>query len=170
MDDIRMLLNGGYAMLSFDFSPLFRSTVGFDRVMSLLDQAMAAGEGGYPPYNIEKTGEDQYRIVVAVAGFAEEDLTVEQKATTLLVAGRKTPREEGVTFLHRGLAGRPFERRFELADHVRVVGARLANGLLEIELVREVPEALKPRRIAITGGEQKAKPTLIEGEKVSQAA
>jgi molecular chaperone IbpA len=167
-----MLLNGGYAMLSFDFSPLFRSTVGFDRVMNLLDQAMAAGEGGYPPYNIEKTADDQYRIVVAVAGFGEDELTIEQKATTLLVAGRKGQREGDVTYLHRGLAGRSFERRFELADHVKVSGARLANGLLEIDLVREVPEALKPRRIAIATGEVagKGKPTLIEGEKVSQAA
>lgn len=158
-------------MLSFDFSPLFRSTVGFDRVMNLLDQAMAAGEGGYPPYNIEKTAEDQYRIVVAVAGFGEDELTIEQKATTLLVAGRKAAREGDVTYLHRGLAGRSFERRFELADHVKVSGARLANGLLEIDLVREVPEALKPRRIAIASEVAgKGKPTLIEGEKVSQAA
>jgi molecular chaperone IbpA len=161
-------------MLSFDFSPLFRSTVGFDRVMNLLDQAMATGEGGYPPYNIEKTGEDSYRIVVAVAGFGEDELNVEQKQTTLLITGRKGPREEGVNYLHRGLAGRSFERRFELADHVKVTGARLANGLLEIDLVREVPEALKPRRIAINSGEAaqlgKTKPTLIEGEKISNAA
>jgi molecular chaperone IbpA len=164
-----MLLNGGYAMLSFDYSPLFRSTVGFDRVMNLLDQATAATDGGYPPYNIEKTAEDKYRIVVAVAGFGEDELTVEQKGTALLVAGRKAPREEGVTFLHRGLAGRSFERRFELADHVKVAGARLSNGLLEVDLVREVPESLKPRRIAIAAGETvaKGKPSLIEGEKVA---
>jgi molecular chaperone IbpA len=166
-----MLLNGGYAMLSFDYSPLFRATVGFDRVMNLLDQATAASEGGYPPYNIEKTGADKYRIVVAVAGFGEDELTIEQKATALLVAGRKTPQEEQVAYLHRGLAGRSFERRFELADHVNVVAARLNNGLLEIDLVREVPEALKPRRIAIGASESaKAKPALIEGEKVADAA
>jgi molecular chaperone IbpA len=161
-------------MLSFDFSPLYRSTVGFDRVMNLLDQATSAGEGGYPPYNIEKTGEDSYRIVVAVAGFGEDELNIEQKHTTLLITGRKAARDEGVTYLHRGLAGRSFERRFEVADHVKVTGARLANGLLEIDLVREVPESLKPRRIAISNGEGtqggKTKPTLIEGEKVSNAA
>lgn len=161
-------------MLSFDFSPLFRSTVGFDRIMNLLDQAMAASEGGYPPYNIEKTGEDNYRIVLAVAGFSEDELNVEQRQTTLVITGRKAPREEEVTYLHRGLAGRSFERRFELADHVQVTGARLVNGLLEIDLVREVPEALKPRRIAIATTETaqvgRTKPTLIEGEKVSNAA
>jgi molecular chaperone IbpA len=155
-------------MLNYDFSPLFRSTVGFDRIMSLLDSATSANETGYPPYNIEKTGEDKYKIVLAVAGFGEDDLSIEQKEGTLTITGRK-PQEQNATYLHRGLASRYFERRFELADHVKVAGAGLQNGLLEIELVREVPEALKPRRIAIGTG-AKGGPKLVEGEKAEKAA
>ena len=155
-------------MLNYDFAPLFRSTIGFDRIMSLLDGATGANESGYPPYNIEKSGEDNYKIVLAVAGFGEEDLAIEQKEGTLTVSGRKQ-QEPSTTYLHRGLASRFFERRFELADHVKVSGAKLVNGLLEIELVREVPEALKPRRIAIgTGAAGTASGVkLVEGEKAA---
>ena len=158
-------------MLNYDFAPLFRSTIGFDRIMSLLDTATSANEGGFPPYNIEKVDEDKYKIVLAVAGFGDEDLSIEQKEETLLIAGRKR-QEQGTTYLHRGLAGRAFETRFQLADHVKVTGARLANGLLEVDLAREVPEALKPLRIAIDasgiGGKSGVK--LVEGEKAEKAA
>lgn len=157
-------------MLNYDFAPLFRSTIGFDRVMSLLDAATSGAENGYPPYNIEKTGEDKYKIVLAVAGFGEEDLALEQKEGTLVVNGRKQQEQAGTTYLHRGLASRAFERRFELAEHVNVVGARLVNGLLEIDLVREVPEALKPRRIQIAAGSVpggKGGVKLVEGEKAA---
>ena len=157
-------------MLNYDFAPLFRSTIGFDRIMSLLDSATAGNESGYPPYNIEKTGEDTYKIVLAVAGFGEEDLAIEQKEGTLTVTGRKPQEQSTTTYLHRGLASRYFERRFELADHVNVAGAKLLNGLLEIDLVREIPEALKPRRIAIGTGAAKSGVKLVEGEKAEKAA
>ena len=158
-------------MLNYDFAPLFRSTIGFDRVMSLLDSATSANETGYPPYNIEKTGEDTYKIVLAVAGFGEDDLAIEQKEGTLTVTGRKPQEQDGTTYLHRGLASRYFERRFELSDHVKVVGAKLLNGLLDIDLVREIPEALKPRRIAIGAqGTAKGGVKLVEGEKAGKAA
>ena len=142
-------------MRHFDLSPLYRSTVGFDRLASVLDQVMSAdvGQATYPPYNIEKTGSDAYRITVAVAGFADSELTVESRDGQLVVTGRKTETETETgsqpTFLHRGIATRAFERRFQLADHVRAVDAVTTNGLLHIDLVREVPEALKPRKIEI---------------------
>jgi molecular chaperone IbpA len=151
-------------MLNYDFSPLFRTTVGFDRIMSLLDSA-GGHDGSYPPYNIEKTGEDKYKIVLAVAGFGEDDIVLEQKEGTLVVTARKQ-QESDTTYLHRGLASRAFEKRFELADHVNVTGAKLVNGLLEIELVREVPEALKPRRISIGSASAKGM-KLVEGEKAA---
>ena len=139
-------------MRHVDFSPLFRSTVGFDRLASLID-ATLAGEGAqtpaYPPYNIEKTGEDAWRITVAVAGFREDELSVEGRDAQLVISGRKAAEEGERTFLHRGIAERAFERRFQLADHVRPVAARTENGLLHVDLVREVPEALKPRKIEI---------------------
>jgi len=141
-------------MANLDFSPFFRSTVGFDRIADLLDDALRAGEtDGYPPYNIELTGENAYRITMAVAGATESDLSVVQHENTLLVSGKARPAPEGVQYLHRGIAGRAFERRFSLADFVKVGGASLANGLLTIDLVREVPEAKKPRSIQIGAGQ-----------------
>jgi molecular chaperone IbpA len=137
-------------MRTFDYSPFYRATVGFDRVFDLLDSVANQTAGGYPPYNIEKAGEDAYRIVMAVAGFAEADLNVTQKENELLVTGQSAPNGHDETqYLYRGIAGRNFERRFQLADHVKVVGAKLANGLLTIELQREVPEEKKPRAIRI---------------------
>jgi molecular chaperone IbpA len=141
-------------MRHFDLSPLYRSTVGFDRLATVLDQVMSAdvGSNTYPPYNIEKTGEDAYRITIAVAGFSEDELTIETREGQLVVSGRKAEAEDKGTFLHRGIATRAFERRFQLADHVRAVEATTVNGLLHIDLVREVPEALKPRKIEIGKG------------------
>ena len=139
-------------MRTFDLSPLYRSTVGFDRMAGLMDQLMTAdtAQPSYPPYNIEKTGDDAYRISIAVAGFGENDLNIEVKEGQLTVTAKKAPVEgDKPVYLHRGIAERGFERRFQLADHVRVAGADLVNGLLHIDLVREVPEALKPRTIAI---------------------
>jgi molecular chaperone IbpA len=138
-------------MRHFDLTPLYRSTVGFDRLAGILDQVMTADpvQNTYPPYNIEKTGEDAYRITIAVAGFAEEELAVEARGGQLIVTGRKAEAEDKSTYLHRGIAARAFERRFQLADHVRAERAVTENGLLHIDLVREVPEALKPRQIEI---------------------
>lgn len=140
-------------MRNFDLAPLYRSTVGFDRMAGLMDQLMAGdtAQPTYPPYNIEKTGDDSYRISIAVAGFGEDDLNLEVKEGQLTVTARKVADETATkpVYLHRGIAERGFERRFQLADHVRVAGADLVNGLLHIDLVREVPEALKPRTIAI---------------------
>jgi len=144
-------------MRSFDLSPLFRSTVGFDRFASLLDTANRLDEQSvsYPPYNIEKTGDDTYRITMAVAGFSAADINLVAQANSLLVTGKASRDEKGGQYLHRGIAGRAFERRFELADHIKVKGASLENGLLHIDLVREVPEAMKPRTIQIqTGNDQ----------------
>ena len=150
-------------MRNYDLSPLLRATVGFDRMFNLLDTATRLDEGApsYPPYNIEKTGEDTYRIGMAVAGFSDADIEVTAKENSLLVAGKKDPETRDPAaerYLHRGIATRAFERRFDLADHIRVTGARLENGLLYIELVRELPEAMKPRSIAIeTGAADKRK-------------
>jgi len=141
-------------MRAYDFAPLYRATVGFDRVADLMDRALSgdASNSTYPPYNIEKTDEDAYRISIAVAGFSEADLTVEQRENALLVSARKAePAQEERTYLHRGIATRAFEKRFQLADHVRVTGASNSDGMLHIDLVREVPEALKPRLIEISG-------------------
>jgi molecular chaperone IbpA len=144
-------------MRTFDLSPLYRSTVGFDRLFSLLD-GMSNGDGQpYPPYNIERTGENAYRVTMAVAGFSEKDLEIQAKENVLTVTGeKKEEKEEGSEVLYRGIAARAFERRFQLADHVEVKGASLENGLLHIDLVREIPEAMKPRKIAI-GSTGKAK-------------
>ncbi len=142
-------------MRNIDLTPLYRSTVGFDHLAGLLDTVMShdVSTPTYPPYNIEKTGEDAYRITLAVAGFAEDELSIEAKEGVLTVSGRKEQPEEGNrSYLHRGIAERAFERRFQLADHVRPTGASVENGLLHVELVREVPEALKPRRIEIASG------------------
>lgn len=136
---------------AFDFSPLMRSTIGFDRVSRLLDSAARMDEAAnsYPPYNIEKSGEDQYRITMAVAGFAPEALDVTVTENMLVITGKAREDKAGVEYLHRGIAARAFERRFELADTIKVVNASFENGLLHIELAREVPEAKKPRQIAI---------------------
>jgi molecular chaperone IbpA len=145
-------------MRNLDFAPLYRATVGFDRIADLMDRVLTTdvAQPTYPPYNIEKTAEDGYRISIAVAGFTPEELNVEVKDGTLLVAARKGDEAEGKTYLHRGIATRAFERRFALADHVRVTGATHEHGMLHIDLIRETPEALKPRRIEISrGGEPK---------------
>ncbi|MDG5494252.1 Hsp20 family protein [Niveispirillum sp. SYP-B3756] len=150
-------------MRSYDLSPLFRSTVGFDRVTRLLEAAMNGEDNGsaYPPYNIEKLGDDNYRISMAVAGFAIDDIDITAHPNLLIVQG-KAKEQEGGTFLHRGIAGRAFERRFQLADHIRVTEANLENGLLHISLVREVPETLKPRTIPIIANvAQKAVPAPV---------
>jgi molecular chaperone IbpA len=138
-------------MRSFDFAPLHRATVGFDQIADIMDRVMTndVAQPSYPPYNIEKTDADSYRISIAVAGFAEDDLSVEVKENALVVSAKKATDEAERKYLHRGIATRAFERRFALADHVRVTGASHENGMLHIDLKREVPEALKPRRIAI---------------------
>ena len=137
-------------MRTLDFSPLFRHSVGFDRFQRLLDESTRMGSTNtYPPYNIVQTGEDGYRISIALAGFSEQDLDVTAKENTLVVSGTVSQDDDGKTYLHHGIAGRAFERRFDLADHIKVVDASLVNGLLNIDLVREIPEEKKPRKIAI---------------------
>ena len=157
-------------MRTIDFTPLYRSAVGFDRLARQLESAAATHEAnGWPPYNIETTAENAYRVEIAVAGFKPDELTIEVKENLLTVTGRKTANDDTApqkTYLHRGLAERDFERRFQLADHVVVTGADLTNGLLSITLERQLPEALKPRRIEIETG---AKP-LIEGKAKKKAA
>jgi len=146
-------------MRTFDLAPLYRSTVGFDRLFSLLDQVTGLDAApGYPPYNIERTGDNAYRISVAVAGFSEPELTIEAKESTLLIRGEKKEKTEETKgeVLHQGIAARAFERRFQLADHVEVKGATLEHGLLHIDLVRQVPEAMKPRQIPISNGKSNA--------------
>ncbi len=140
-------------MRHVDFAPLYRSTVGFDRLFSLLDSQTLADNGQtYPPYNIERTGENAYRVTLAVAGFGDEELSIEARENVLTVKGEKAESQESDQYetLYRGIAGRAFERRFQLAEYVEVKGAALENGLLHIDLVRVIPEAMKPRRIAIT--------------------
>ena len=148
-------------MVNFDFSPLFRSSIGFDHMVSLLDSARRIDQGGnsYPPYNIERTGDDSYRISMAVAGFDQSELNVETKENTLTINGVKN-KDDAKSYLYHGIAERNFERRFQLADHVKVTDAKLENGLLHVDLVREIPEAMKPRTIQI----QAEKSKLLEGE------
>jgi molecular chaperone IbpA len=138
-------------MRNFDFAPLYRSTVGFDQIANMMDRALTAeaSQPSYPPYNIEKLEDDAYRISIAVAGFSETDLNVEVREKSLIVSAGKADQDEGKTYLHRGIATRAFERRFHLADHVVVTGAAHADGMLHIELERQVPDALKPRQIQI---------------------
>ncbi len=157
-------------MTTFDLSPLFRTAIGFDRLARLADTAASAAEApSYPPYNIEKTGEETYRLTMAVAGFRPEDLDLVVKDNTLVVSGRVAPELQKTELLHRGIAGRAFERRFVLADHIVVDGADLQNGLLHVGLKRVVPEALKPRRITI--GAQAHDAIANDAQvKVSQAA
>ncbi|MGE0255243.1 MAG: Hsp20 family protein [Alphaproteobacteria bacterium] len=143
-------------MRTYDLTPLFRSTVGFDHVSRLLDAAFSGVDEGtsYPPYNIEKLGENEYRVTMAVAGFGEDDIEITQHQNTLSIKGKAKQADEQVQTLYRGIAGRAFERRFELADYVHVTGAKLVNGLLQVELAREVPEAMKPRTIAVQRASQ----------------
>ena len=148
-------------MRTFDLAPLYRSTVGFDRLFSMLDGVEATP--GYPPYNIERTAENDYRITVAVAGFSESELSIESKENTLTIRGEKQVKQDtAAEVLHQGIAARAFERVFQLADYVQVKGANLENGLLHVDLVREIPEAKKPRQIAINGGSPK--PQVVEAK------
>ena len=154
-------------MRTFDFAPFYRSTVGFDRLFSTLDQlvGMEGSASGYPPYDIERTGENAYRISIAVAGFTDADVSIEVKENTLTVRGEKQANKEEMTgeLLYRGIAARDFERSFQLADHVEVIGASVENGLLHIDLVREIPEAMKPRVIPIMSSRKvlEVKPTKL---------
>lgn len=155
-------------MRTFDLTPLYRATVGFDQIADLMDRALASdvGNATYPPYNIEKTADDGWRISIAVAGFSENDLSIELKDRALIVTARKAEDDSDRTYLHRGIATRAFERRFTLADHVKVTGASHVDGMLHIDLFREVPEALKPRRIEIASASARSA-NLIEDSKVN---
>ena len=146
--------------MHFDLTPLYKTTVGFDRMARMLDAANGFETNGYPPYNIERLDENEYRVTMAVAGFADDELNIEVKENTLTVSGEK--KQDGVKgeFLHQGIAARSFERRFQLADYVEVSGANLENGLLHIELKREIPEAMKPRTIQISNGGGKKSKTI----------
>jgi molecular chaperone IbpA len=159
-----------FSMRTYDLTPFYRSTVGFDRLFSLLDRATADGSPGYPPYNIERTGENSYRITVAVSGFSQAELSIVAKENTLTIKGEKTANENGNKgeVLYRGIAARAFERAFQLADFVAVKNASLENGLLHVDLVREIPEAKKPRSIPITTNAQG--PQVIEGSAGKVAA
>jgi molecular chaperone IbpA len=159
-------------MTTIDFTPLFRSAIGFDRLASALESAYRSEPGGYPPYNVEVTGQDKYRITMAVAGFKQEDLTLNVKESLLTVSGARKEDEADRErrFLYRGIATRSFERQFQLADYVKVVDARLQDGLLHIELVREIPEAMKPRQIEIrtdSGRYIEGKPEEGKADKVA---
>jgi molecular chaperone IbpA len=168
---IQQSLNGGLIMRTYDLTPFYRSTVGFDRLFSLLDRATADGSPGYPPYNIERTGENSYRITVAVSGFSQGELSIIAKENTLTIKGEKAVDENGQTkseVLYRGIAARAFERAFQLADFVAVKNASLENGLLHVDLVREIPEAKKPRSIPISASAQAAQ--VIDGSAEKAAA
>ena len=156
-------------MRSFDFAPLYRASVGFDQIADMMDRVLSSdvSQPTYPPYNIEKTADDAYRISIAVAGFADQDLSVDVKEGALIVSARKADEDADRTFLHRGIATRAFERRFQLADHVRVTGATHADGMLHIDLVRDVPEALKPRRIAISSGGTSTEKDVVDAKAVN---
>jgi molecular chaperone IbpA len=157
-------------MNALDFSPLFRTAIGFDRLARQLETARTLPDAqSYPPYNIEKTGEDSYVLTMAVAGFGPNDIEVVARENTLTVSGRAPQPEEGRSFLHRGIAGRAFERRFVLADHIVVEGANLENGLLQLNLKRVVPEALKPRRIPVQSGRPAAEQPFLANEQGEQA-
>lgn len=152
-------------MRTFDLTPLYKSAIGFDRFASLMDEALRSdNQAGYPPYNIELVEEDHYRISMAVAGFSEEELHIESVGDTLKIDGKKAKDETPRRYLHQGIAARGFERRFKLADHVKVHGARLEHGLLHVDLIREIPEALKPRRIEIQTSEKPVLEGIKQGE------
>ena len=149
----------------FDLTPLYRSTIGFDRLARMLDDAASFEPPTYPPYNIERLSEDDYRITMAVAGFGPSDINIDVTGNALTVTGKKTEKQEAKTeYLHQGIAARTFERRFQLADHVQVKGAEMDNGLLHVTLKREVPEALKPRTIAI---KQASEPKVLDAKKAA---
>jgi len=155
---------------TFDFTPLFRSSIGFDRMLNALEAASRVESiDNWPPYDIAKLGEDDYRITMAVAGFSQDELTITQEQNMLVVSGKKAG-EDNSQYLHRGIAARTFQRRFELADHVKVVGASLVNGLLTIDLKREIPEEMKPRKIQIAAGEALPKVETRQIEADKQAA
>lgn len=156
-------------MRQFDLAPLYRATVGFDQVADLMDRLLTSdvGQSTYPPYNIEKTGDDAWRVSIAVAGFSDSDLSVEVRENALIVTGRKAAEDKPRTFLHRGIATRAFERRFHLAEHVRVTGATHVDGMLHVDLVREVPEALKPRQIQISKGSPRSIDLATEAKAVN---
>ena len=156
-------------MRTYDLSPLFRSSVGFDRMTRLLESALKVDDAAlsYPPYNIEKLSDDAYRISMAVAGFGPEDLDITSQENLLVITGKAKKDAENGQYLYRGIAGRAFERRFQLADHIKVTGASLVNGLLHVELVREIPETMKPRTIAITAGTTQQ---VIDQKQEKQAA
>ena len=156
-------------MRQYDLAHLYRNTVGFDRLVTMLDSLGQPDQSQtYPPYNIERMGENAYRITLAVAGFGEADLVLETRENTLSVKGQKEPKaDQASEMLHQGIAARAFERRFQLADHVMVTGASLENGLLHIDLVREIPEAQKPRTIAIGKAAKPAQPKIVEGDKAA---
>jgi molecular chaperone IbpA len=156
-------------MRTYDLTPFYRSTVGFDRLFNLLDQATSDGSPGYPPYNIERTGENAYRVTVAVSGFSKDELSLVAKENTLTIKGEKVANENGKAkseVLYRGIAARAFERSFQLADHVTVKNASLENGLLHVDLEREIPEAKKPRSIPISTSAQSA-PQVVDGTKAA---
>lgn len=155
-------------MRNFDLAPLYRATVGFDQIADMMDRVLTSDvvQPTYPPYNIEKTADDTYRISIAVAGFSDADLSVDVKESALIVSARKVEDEDARSFLHRGIATRAFERRFQLADYVRVIGATHVDGMLHIDLVREIPEALKPRRIEISTGAP-VKKDVVEAKAVN---
>ena len=156
-------------MRTFDFAPLYRSSVGFDQIANLMDRVLTSDTStpSYPPYNIEKTDDDAYRITIAVAGFGEDDLSVEVRETALIVSARKADEDAEKTYLHRGIATRAFERRFHLADHVHVTGAAHANGMLHIDLERQVPEALKPRQIQIASDVKAVEKDVVDAKAVN---
>ena len=154
-------------MRTFDFAPLYRSTIGFDHLTALFENAnKSENQSSYPPYNIELTGTDQYKITMALAGFKENEIKIQSEQQTLSVVGEKETNTDNQNFLHQGIAARNFERRFKLADHVEVTGAELVNGLLHIDLVRIIPEAMRPKTIKITS----TKPTLYSANTAQSAA
>lgn len=155
-------------MRNFDLAPLYRATVGFDQIADMMDRVLSSdvAQPTYPPYNIEKTADDAYRISIAVAGFSGPDLSVEVKDRALVVSARKAEDDDARTYLYRGIATRAFERRFHLADHVRVTGATHADGMLHIDLIREMPEALKPRQIEIASGDA-VKQDVVDAKSVN---
>ena len=156
-------------MRTFDFAPLYRSTVGFDQIANMMDRVLSndGATPSYPPYNIEKLDDDAYRISIAVAGFSDSDLSVEVREKALIVSARKADEDEGKTYRHGGMATRAFERRFHLADHVQVTGAAHANGMLHIELERQVPEALKPRQIEISADVKAIEKDVVDAKSVN---
>ena len=156
-------------MRTFDFAPLYRSTVGFDQIANMMDRVLSndGATPSYPPYNIEKLDDDAYRISIAVAGFSDSDLSVEVREKALIVSARKADEDEGKTYRHGGMATRAFERRFHLADHVQVTGAAHANGMLHIELERQVPEALKPRQIEISSDVKAIEKDVVDAKSVN---